>query len=460
MGGEGRGRWAPRLNARVNFVFDLLGVAAVWWGLMGMGARGLEAAAISAAAWGAGAFVVRFYDPWGNQSWLDELALACLVDGGVVVALLIVGLFGMHWHLRVLAAPAFLAVLTLVTLPRWLLFRRFQAREPAENEVLIVGVGALGRSTAETLATPGHQRSRVIGFLRLPGDGGASEQGGLPVLGSAEELERVVRERAVSEVYLAADPIRHARAIQNAIRDCERFGLPFALPACCFRLGRARPAHPNAVIDGYVHYVSHDSRPYQRAVKRLFDIVASFLALLLLSPLLLTVAALIKLTSKGPVFFKQQRVGLHGRAFHMLKFRTMIPNADAMKDQLQALNEQKGPVFKIKNDPRITPLGRFLRKHSIDELPQLLNVLRGDMSVVGPRPRVPREVAQYQPWQRRRLSVRPGLTCIWQVSGRNQITFDEWMYLDMRYIDHWSFGQDLRLVLKTIPVVLTGSGAS
>jgi lipopolysaccharide/colanic/teichoic acid biosynthesis glycosyltransferase len=144
----------------------------------------------------------------------------------------------------------------------------------------------------------------------------------------------------------------------------------------------------------------------------------------------------------------------------MFKFRTMIVDAERLKEELEQRNEQTGPVFKMKNDPRVTTIGRILRKHSIDELPQLINVLRGDMSVVGPRPPLPKEVALYEGWQRRRLSVRPGLTCIWQVSGRNQISFEEWMFLDMRYIDHWSLREDLSLILQTFPVVLTGRGAS
>jgi lipopolysaccharide/colanic/teichoic acid biosynthesis glycosyltransferase len=172
------------------------------------------------------------------------------------------------------------------------------------------------------------------------------------------------------------------------------------------------------------------------------------------------VAALIKLTSRGPIFFKQKRVGLHGKPFEMLKFRSMVINAEELKEKLAALNEQTGPVFKMKNDPRITRIGRFIRKYSIDELPQLLNVLRGEMSVVGPRPPLPKEVEKYAAWQRRRLSVRPGLTCIWQVSGRNQISFEEWMYLDMQYIDNWTLMTDLSLILRTVPVVVTGRGAS
>ena len=165
-----------------------------------------------------------------------------------------------------------------------------------------------------------------------------------------------------------------------------------------------------------------------------------------------------------PAVFGQARAPvrgtINGKPFRMLKFRTMVENADAMKDQLAAQNEMDGPVFKMKNDPRVTPLGRFLRKFSIDELPQLVNVLRGDMTVVGPRPPVPKEVAKYEGWQRRRLSVRPGLTCTWQVSGRNEISFEQWMYMDLQYIDNWTFTRDIALILKTVPVVLTGRGAS
>jgi len=144
----------------------------------------------------------------------------------------------------------------------------------------------------------------------------------------------------------------------------------------------------------------------------------------------------------------------------MLKFRSMVANAEALKASLLSRNEQSGPVFKIKDDPRVTPVGRFLRKYSIDELPQIVNVLRGDMSIVGPRPPLPSEVARYEAWQRRRLSMRPGLTCVWQVMGRSEVSFQDWMLLDMRYIDHWSFARDVGLVLKTVPVVLRGRGAS
>jgi exopolysaccharide biosynthesis polyprenyl glycosylphosphotransferase len=195
------------------------------------------------------------------------------------------------------------------------------------------------------------------------------------------------------------------------------------------------------------------------AAKRLFDITVSFLVLFLLSPVFLAVAAAIKLDSPGPVFFRQRRVGLQGRTFDIFKLRSMYLDAEARLESLRTHNEMSGPVFKMKNDPRITRVGRFLRRTSLDEFPQFWNVLRGEMSVVGPRPPLPSEVRQYKRWQRRRLSVKPGITCIWQISGRNNIDFDRWMELDLEYIDQWSLWTDFQICLKTIPAVLGTRGA-
>jgi exopolysaccharide biosynthesis polyprenyl glycosylphosphotransferase len=193
--------------------------------------------------------------------------------------------------------------------------------------------------------------------------------------------------------------------------------------------------------------------------KRAFDLVASAAALVVLSPLFLAIAAAVKLDSPGPVLFRQRRVGLAGRIFTVYKFRSMHHGAEALRPALEARNEMVGPVFKIRDDPRVTRVGRWLRRTSFDELPQFFNVLRGEMSVVGPRPPIPSEVRAYARWQRRRLSVKPGITCTWQVSGRNEVDFDRWMALDLDYIDHWSLWGDLRIVLKTIPAVLLGRGA-
>ena len=196
-------------------------------------------------------------------------------------------------------------------------------------------------------------------------------------------------------------------------------------------------------------------------VKRVFDVVFSSALLVLLAPLFFVVAVLVKCTSPGSVLFRQTRVGLNKRQFQIYKFRTMIANAEQIQDELLTLNEMSGPVFKITNDPRITPLGRVLRKTSIDELPQLFNVLKGEMSLVGPRAMSLRDYQLFdQDWQRRRFSVKPGITCLWQVNGRSSIPFEKWMELDMQYIDKWSLWLDFKILARTVPAVLRGTGAA
>lgn len=198
---------------------------------------------------------------------------------------------------------------------------------------------------------------------------------------------------------------------------------------------------------------------WQVAVKRIIDVAVSLIAMLVLIPLTAIIAVGIKLSSKGPVFFKQARVGLNGTLFILYKFRSMYENADEIKQSLGHMNEAEGPIFKIKRDPRITKLGAILRKTSLDELPQFINVLRGEMSLVGPRPPLPLEVDKYTDYQRGRLAVRPGLTCLWQVQGRSSVSFDRWVELDLEYIRRQSLWLDLVILLKTVPAVLKGTGA-
>ncbi|MFR3174550.1 MAG: sugar transferase [Clostridium sp.] len=195
-------------------------------------------------------------------------------------------------------------------------------------------------------------------------------------------------------------------------------------------------------------------------IKRIIDIVASFIGLILLSPLILIVSMLIKLESKGEVIFKQKRVGLNGKEFYMYKFRSMVINAEELKEQLESQNEMSGPMFKIKDDPRITKVGKFIRKTSIDELPQLINVIKGDMSLVGPRPSLPKEVKKFEQWMMERLEVKPGLTCIWQISGRNNIDFEDWMKLDIKYVRERSLVLEFKLIFKTIFVLFGDKNAS
>ncbi len=194
-------------------------------------------------------------------------------------------------------------------------------------------------------------------------------------------------------------------------------------------------------------------------LKRLFDIIISFLVIMLLFPLFIIITIAIKLDSKGPVLFSQKRVGENGRTFAFYKFRSMVHGAEALRVKLEGLSEVEGPIFKIKQDPRITRLGKFLRHASIDELPQFFNVFKGDMSLVGPRPPLPKEVEKYTPHQMKRLSAKPGLTCLWQISGRSNVSFYEWVELDIYYIQYRSFLLDLKILIRTIPVVIIGKGA-
>jgi exopolysaccharide biosynthesis polyprenyl glycosylphosphotransferase len=454
---------SPEGTQRLNFVADLvILVAACFVAAAGSGQLhwkvALSMSLIGVVVWAIGSRVLRHYDVSNGRGFLGDIALTVVLLISVAIPLALLRYF-VPRYATTTELTRFLAIMLPAII--WVRLRatglRLWRARPIE-QVLIVGAGSLGRLTQREIRDAGKRRE-IIGYLRFD-DEQSNARLQAPVFGTVHELETVLRERVVNEVYFATNAVHHRREVQDAIAACEKFGIPFAIPACGYRFARAKPVFENLVADGYVHYLSVRHKPVQLGLKRGIDILASFTALFFLSPLLVGTALAVKLTSRGPLLFKQLRVGQHGRTFHMLKFRSMVQNAEALKDKLMAKNEQTGPVFKMTRDPRITRIGRFIRKYSIDELPQLINVLRGDMSLVGPRPPLPTEVAKYEAWQRRRLSVRPGLTCVWQVSGRNQISFEEWMLLDMRYIDHWSLAQDLHLILKTVPVVLTGRGAS
>ena len=277
---------------------------------------------------------------------------------------------------------------------------------------------------------------------------------------SDESLVEALHEHHVECVMLTTGKLSFDR-IGQAISVCETEGVDVLLMADFVRPAIARISFDQFAQRPVLLFSCKPDRAWHLLIKRVIDFVGAACVLLIAGPLImLPVAIAIRLTSKGPILFRQNRCGLHGKTFSMLKFRSMVVNAEELRSNLLGLNEQSGPVFKIARDPRITRLGRIIRKTSIDELPQLFNILRGDMSLVGPRPPIPSEVQKYATWQRRRLSMKPGLTCLWQVSGRNQIKFDEWMRLDLAYIDSWSLALDVRILLRTIPVVLLGHGAT
>lgn len=329
------------------------------------------------------------------------------------------------------------------------------------RQILIVGANPRARHLVDVMTSHGQYGYHLVGLLDdEPDRAKYLKDLGISYLGSVRDLERILLEQVIDEVYICLPVRKFYTTINSAAHLCEGVGVPVRLIADLFPL-RVATSRVHQLED--IPLLSLSAIPEAQAqlmLKRLIDVLGSTLFLLLVAWWLFPIIGLIvKLDSKGPVFFLQDRVGLNGRRFKCIKFRSMVANAEELKASLIEHNEADGPVFKMKDDPRMTRFGRLIRKTSIDELPQFINVFLGDMSLVGPRPPVPKEVEQYTWDQRRRLSVRPGITGLQQVSGRSDLSFDEWVELDLAYIDNWSLEQDLRILSRTVQVVLTGRGA-
>ncbi|MDY0044507.1 MAG: sugar transferase [Syntrophales bacterium] len=330
------------------------------------------------------------------------------------------------------------------------------------RQVLIAGKNTRSLKLEQMInESPGYGL-RVLGYIDDPNDSpSAVTDFSYPLLGSLENLSSIMREKVVDEIFITLPIKSFYSQIQDIIRTAQKVGVEVKIPVDLFDTGFAQSTISHLGDVPFFEMYTSPKLNFQLFFKRMVDIVVSLLLLVILSPLFALISILIKVTSPdGSIFFTQNRVGYNGRLFKFLKFRTMIPNAESMKKDLIEKNEMDGPVFKIKDDPRVTGLGRFLRKTSLDELPQLINVLAGEMSLVGPRPPLPTEVNEYDLQYRRRLSMKPGITCLWQVNGRNNIPFEKWMELDMQYIDEWSLWLDFKIMMKTIPAVLERSGAS
>jgi exopolysaccharide biosynthesis polyprenyl glycosylphosphotransferase len=332
-------------------------------------------------------------------------------------------------------------------------------RRGAPNYVMVAGTGESALRLGAALEASSRYGIRLLGFL-------ADDTGAAPEfirlneeykVRAIAELPMLLLRQVIDEVLFAVDSKRLAE-LEDVLVLCDEEGVRTRVVLDFF-------PHVNSEIYlerlGSMPLLTFSATPHDEIrllVKRITDVAIAGAALTLLAPFMLLVAALIRLTSPGPAVFKQIRCGLNGRKFTFYKFRSMCENAEEMKEALKHLSS-KSTAFKIPNDPRLTPVGRYLRKFSIDEWPQLWNVLKGDMSLVGPRPPVPEEVELYKPWQRRRLRMRPGLTCLWALEGRDNLEFETWMKMDMQYIDNWSLALDWRILLLTIPHVLTGKGA-
>jgi len=342
-----------------------------------------------------------------------------------------------------------------------LLARRVRMLGFNYRTVVLVGDTPRARSMARLIHDHPWWGMKLLGLIReRPADpDNAGSTSGILVLGTLADFEGIVRDTHVDEVILAVDR-GDLPKLEDLFLLCEEMGIRTRLVLDFFPHVLARVELDEFQGTPLLTFSTTPDDPTALVLKRGVDVFLAVI-LLLASVIPLAVAALfIKLTSRGPVLFRQTRCGLNGRPFTLLKLRTMVEGAEELLDDVAHLNEHEGPVFKAANDPRLTGIGRLIRRFSFDEFPQLWNVLRGEMSLVGPRPPLPNEVARYERWQRRRLSMKPGVTGLWQVSGRNDIrNFEEWINLDLAYIDNWSLSLDAKILLKTIPTVLTGRGA-
>lgn len=337
--------------------------------------------------------------------------------------------------------------------------KSFRGALIAFKRILIVGTGNRAKKFIKIIKSNPDLNIKIVGLMDMEADKKGELIEGHEIIGTLDDIPEVINANVVDEVVFIV-PRSWLDRIEDALFYCESAGLKVNIAVNLFDLKFSRAKQTDLHGFPLLAFESTPEKLTHLFIKRLIDFAASGVALVILAPLFIAIAIVIKTTSKGPVFFKQARCGLYGRQFTLYKFRTMIVDAEAKLKDILKYNEMGGPVFKMTNDPRVTKPGKWLRKFSLDELPQIWNVFKGDMSLVGPRPPIPHEVENYDNWQRRRLSMRPGITCLWQISGRNKIVdFKDWMRLDLEYIDNWSLWLDVKILFKTIPVVLLGTGA-
>src|SRR5882757_4821719 len=340
--------------------------------------------------------------------------------------------------------------------------RYVRAKGMNYRTILIVGTGRRAIEVARTVEGHKYWGYKILGFVS---DGHHLSNGWARyrVFGTVPDLRRLIEsgqfQEPIDEIVFAVTR-KKLDEMKQLFLMCEELGIRTRVAMNFFPNRVARIEIEELEGIPFLTFTTTPSNETQLAFKRLLDVAVSMLLLLLALPAIALAAIAIRLSSPGGILFRQERMGLNGRVFTLFKFRTMFEDAHERRGEVTHLNEMTGPVFKARSDPRVTTVGRVLRKFSLDELPQLWNVLKGDMSLVGPRPPIPEEVAAYHRWHRRRLSMKPGLTCLWQVSGRNNVDFDRWMQLDLQYIDNWSPSLDLKILLRTIPAVLSGRGAS
>ena len=323
------------------------------------------------------------------------------------------------------------------------------------RSIIIVGSGPRGQRLGRQIRAREEMGYHLLGYIDNKGGHAHVE----PLLGMLDDITEILSHQPVDEVLVALPVKSYYQTIASVVSVCEELGITVRIPADFFHLRLATARMDRLGEEPILTLMTPTPSEPGLFLKRSVDFACSLFALLALTPLFAAIAAAIKLESRGPVLFYQERVGLGRRRFRMYKFRSMVPDAEAKMKDLESQNEASGAAFKMRNDPRVTRVGRFLRRYSLDELPQFWNVFVGDMSIVGPRPMSLRDANALQSrWQKRRFSVKPGLTCLWQATGRHEVDFEQWMKLDLEYIDNWSLTLDFELMLKTVPAVIRGTG--
>jgi exopolysaccharide biosynthesis polyprenyl glycosylphosphotransferase len=380
---------------------------------------------------------------------------------GIAATIFIVFLSSPSYYSRLIFAYTGVAIVVLIGISRGVeraVFVNQHRRGIGVSRVVLIGAGEMAHSIIRTIYARPELGYQLIGFLDDDPARSQTDIGRFTALGTTDQLPRILKEQRVDEVIIALPWGAH-RKIVNIIDLCEKRHVTVHIIPDLYQLTLSRVAMEN--LNGIPLLSLHEPalRDWQILLKRALDVVLSILVLVILSPVILITVIAIIIDSKGPIIFSQERVGKDNRTFKLYKFRSMYVGAEEQVEVLVNHNEASGPLFKIRNDPRCTNVGKFIRRASIDELPQFWNVLKGDMSVIGPRPALRSEVDKYEPWHLRRLEVSPGITGLWQVSGRSDLTFDEMVLLDVYYIENWSPTLDLGILLKTIPTVVMGSGA-
>jgi exopolysaccharide biosynthesis polyprenyl glycosylphosphotransferase len=402
------------------------------------------------------------YDNRRGQSWFDQMyAIVNATAKGTIVLLALTFAARPLVYSRLLFLEAALLIILLTGFSRLLrsfIESRLRRRGIGVDRVLIVGAGEIGRAVIRTIVARPELGYQIVGLVDDNPDKGYSDIGRVKGLGGLDKLAQLVDNEDIDQVIITL-PWMYQRKIMRIVHECQRQQVSARIVPDLFQMSLSQVDVDDLGGIPLIGVREVSISRWQQIVKRGMAVGISLGAGLLLLPLVGIIALAIKLDSVGPIFFRQLRVGKGGRQFWCYKFRSMRDGAEQEQQQLLDLNEADGPLFKIRNDPRLTRVGRWLRRTSLDEVPQLYNVLRGEMSIVGPRPALPQEVAQYEGWHTRRLEVAPGITGLWQVSGRSDLSFDEGCLLDIYYIEHWSPLLDLKIMFRTIPKLFSGAGA-